>query len=97
MAIGLEYVLKLNGMSKTELASILKVKRPNITAWINYVKGEDNARRIPKHHLEKLCELFPDISQDVFQKELTEAEKKKIVKRFIQNIAAQHDIKVTIH
>lgn len=73
-SIGLEYVLQVYNMKTVRLAELLGIQNPNIFAWFK------RKRPIPQKRLDQLCEIFPEIPREYFQKELTESEKLDIKK-----------------
>ncbi len=81
--IGLEYVLKLWNITQQELADKLNIKRQNIDAWI---RGK---RKIPQKHIKSLIEIFNGVSEEYFQKELTEIDKINIQKIKVFNEAKE--------
>lgn len=66
--IGLEYILMIYNQKQQSVADYLGIKHQNINLWI---KGK---QMISKKHLPKLERLF-GISQEYFQKELTDVDK----------------------
>lgn len=66
--IGLEHILHIYNMKKSEIADKLGVPRSNFTGWLK------KDRNIPKERINQLSEIFPNIPKEYFQKELTKSE-----------------------
>lgn len=77
--IGLEEILKVNGISVADLAKDLGIARGNIYNWLN------SKRKIPQATLEKLSERF-NVPKEYFSKELTEVERLKVKSNMIGNL-----------
>jgi len=71
--IGLEYVCGLYNKKYTNVAQELGISRQVVNIWIKGIKP------IAKKHLPKLANMF-NLSEEYFQKELTEIDKLKIQK-----------------
>lgn len=79
--IGLEYICKLYNKKFTTIADELGITRQVVNIWI---KGK---KPIAKKHLPKLAEIF-NLSEEYFQKELTELDKLEIQKIKFSNEAS---------
>ncbi|MDQ0149235.1 helix-turn-helix domain-containing protein [Eubacterium multiforme] len=71
--VGLEYLCSLNNITYAQLSRELGISRQSVAAWLN------GSRKIPQKHYTKLKEIF-DVSEEYFNKELTELDKLKIQK-----------------
>jgi transcriptional regulator with XRE-family HTH domain len=76
--IGLEFVCKVFIKEQKELAEMLKIAPPNISAWL---KG---TREIPTKYLPELSKVFSGLSIEYFQKELTYVDELKIQIYYIE-------------
>lgn len=76
--IGLKYIIDLYEMKGQDLAKELNIKQPNINLWTS---GKQN---VSKKHIPKLVEIF-GVSEEFYQKELTEVDKLLIQKEKIVN------------
>lgn len=75
--IGLEFILKVFNIKKSEIADMLGIPRPNVTAWLKYGTDQKYGRPIPEERLKQLSEHFK-LPEYLFQKELTPEEQLKI-------------------
>lgn len=69
--IGLEFILNTYNEKKSNIADMLGIPRPNISAWLK------NERKIPEKWLSELSEYF-NLPAYLFQKELSQEEEIKI-------------------
>lgn len=76
---GLKFMCKVEKYTFSELADMLSVPKQNISAWAN------GSRNIPKKHLAKLYEIFGEIPEEYFQKDLDEIDQMRIKKILIEN------------
>ncbi|AQR93390.1 helix-turn-helix domain-containing protein [Clostridium saccharoperbutylacetonicum] len=82
--IGLEYICKLFDKKYIVLAEELGVSKQAIYNWINKKKA------IGKKHLPILSEMFGELPEEFFQKELTELDKLEIQKIKFANEASMY-------
>ncbi|WP_294854021.1 helix-turn-helix domain-containing protein [uncultured Oscillibacter sp.] len=75
---GLEYALQIEGISQSEIAERLGIKKQNLTLWL---RGK---QAISKKHIPEL-EKALGISADLLQKELTDEDKLNIQNSFLLN------------
>lgn len=91
--IGLEYILNLYNIPQIELAEKLGIKKQNINLWL---KGK---QKISKKHLPALEKMF-GISNEYFNKELTEIDKLEIqkekLKKDLKPVIKEYDRKFGI-
>ncbi|CAN7457090.1 helix-turn-helix domain-containing protein [Paenibacillus sp. LjRoot56] len=78
--IGLEYVGKVFNMEQKDLAEMLNLSAPNISAWL---KG---TREIPTKYLHELSKIFNGLSPDYFQRELTYVDELRIQIYYIEKV-----------
>lgn len=71
--IGLEFVLSIYQIDKTELAGRLGITKQQVCSWFS--EGT-NAKQIPLKHLLTLSDLF-GLDRDCFQKEITITDEKR--------------------
>ena len=84
--IGLEYICKLYDIEYKEVAKKLGISKQSINDWIK------KRRPILKKHLVTLSELFDNIPEEYFQKEIDEVDKLKI-----QRIKSENNIQQVLN
>ncbi|QUL57341.1 helix-turn-helix transcriptional regulator [Paenibacillus tritici] len=85
MAIGLQFICETYGMEYKELAQRINTSPQNINAWLR------EKRNIPPKRLDQLIRIFPNISSELFGKELRSSEKLLIQEIFYEE-TDEHEV-----
>lgn len=85
--LGLKFILKVYGITQTEICNDLGFPNHFFTKWFN------GTRPIPKKWSERIA-TYLNVSEDILLKELTKEEEREVVKNHIMKLAKDYEIDI---